>query len=143
MEERLRRSRLNKINQHLKQVDQKLRKCPQFKVMEKDIKDHGSEKKGEYKNIKWSARRLYGTYWCGYIHYTAPLSNKDIEILGQLSHGGLTDGLDFNCAHVGDFAPSRINSYYYSHILSNCVFRTFEYTKQKIYNMIDYIDESR
>jgi len=116
-------------------------------IMMTDILEHGLECKGEYKGVSWSMRRPYKTYWCGYVEYetdTLPqqyeLTDEDIESLEGLSHGGLTSGIGFDCAHAGDYAPMEGGMV--SSLFRGGMFRTHSYVYGRITDMIDYIVEA-
>ena len=80
----------------------------EFYHMLKDIeKSRNRPHKGIYKGIEWEIRRPSRTYLCGYI-YPKPeigdrLTEEDYEKLQELSHGGLTCGIGFDCSHYGDY----------------------------------------
>lgn len=128
---------------------------PEFKKMLGDIEKYGNEQKGEYKTVKWTARRPKGSYWCGYVHTDIKLTEEEESILDGFTHGGITSEypIGFDCSHTGDYAPWKMpnidnpggaDEWYIDNFLTSLSqqspeFRTFPYVKQKIYDMIDYI----
>jgi hypothetical protein len=111
---------------------------PEHTRMLADIKKYGSEQKGCYRNINWHMTRPYDTYWCGYIKCDWKLTEIDFENLHNLSHGGLTTGIGFDCAHYNDYCPfDTVNTPSYSK--EEVIYRDHNYVKKKLYNMIDYI----
>ena len=111
----------------------------QLEIMQKDIKDHGMKNKGVYNRIKWAMKRPCNSYWCGYVYYEGTLSNDQLEKLDELSHGGLTSGLGFDCAHWGDFAPFPDVPQGFLFGSHKLVFRTHDYVYDILKEMIDYI----
>ena len=101
-----------------------------------DIRTYGNQEHGTHRNIEWSMNRPYGTYWCGYIHYTGDLTDAQIEQLENRNHGGLTGGLGFDCAHYGDYFPFTLEQ---SSFLMKGTFKDHDYVLNIIQNMIDYI----
>ena len=123
-------------------------KNPEFDKMVEDIKKYGNEQKGEYKGVKWSAKRPYGTYWCAYVVTGIDLSEEQVETLDGLAHCGLTSGLGFDCAHYNDYSYNPVIEFNgnYPHIpitdfINNDerVYRSFEYVTEKLFGMIDFI----
>lgn len=103
-----------------------------------DIAEHGKEQTGEHRGIKWDMKRPYGTYWCGYVDHSciddSKFTDDDCDELERLSHGGLTSGVGFDCAHYNDYHPSGLfrNN-------NRCTYRDYDYVLGKICGMIDYI----
>lgn len=112
-------------------------KHPEHIKMMKDIKKHGDEQRGTFKNIKWYMRRPYSTYWCGYVRYEGKLTDTQSDELEHISHGGLTSGIGFDCAHWGDYAPHKIT--HIDKLWENGRYRDYDYVYDKICKMIDYI----
>jgi hypothetical protein len=113
----------------------------QHTIMLEDILAHGFEKSGVYKGVPWKMVRPYRTYWCGYVNYyeskdhSYMLTDEDIEELEGRSHGGLTSGIGFDCAHFYDYYPTTgVNT-----LLHDTKFCTHDYVYGRITSMIDYI----
>lgn len=95
-----------------------------------DKEQYGDEQEGEYKGIKWRMRRPHKTFWCGYVEYDGHVSDKCMESLENIAHGGLTAHLGFDCYHAGDF-PCEV--------MGMGVYRDYHYVRDTLHAMIDCI----
>ena len=125
-------------------------------IQRKDFKNHPKETSFEYKGYMCKIIRCRG-HWCGYVIITAKSTFNDLShTFNDLSqfgyydvHGGVTyvnpinenkTMIGFDCGHVYDFAnhpddPSP-PTYYHGEI-----FRTYDYVKSEITNMVDQLIE--
>jgi hypothetical protein len=116
----------------------------QHKKMLDDIDKYGDMQNGTYRNIEWSMKRPYGTYWCAYVHYNGELNDDQIEQLENLSHMGLTSGIGFDCAHYGDYAPMKLNDKFYQSLCNqDDTYKDHDYVRNIVKTMIDYIADNR
>lgn len=116
----------------------------QHQRMLKDIELHGLNNEGIYRDIRWETKRPYKTYLCGYLR----IDDKDIKIsdeklnkIESVSHGGLTSGLGFDCAHAGDyFTMSRqMVGFVFD---KRDTYKDYDYVVNCLKKMIDaYLDE--
>jgi hypothetical protein len=84
--------------------------------------------------VDYLARRQpYMLYWCAYILPNKELTGEDMELLEDVSHGGITGdcgGPGFDCAHLDDYPISTTGTY-----------RDFEYVLSKLKDMINVISD--
>lgn len=104
--------------------------------MKQDIEEHGEEDSGVYRGLKWSMKRPYSTYWCGYVDFdTSNLPDTHIDGLDSVAHGGLTADCGFDCAHHNDYAPFPG----FNGRVCCGIYRDHDYVLKCIHKMIDYI----
>lgn len=100
------------------------------KMIEDDLLDNNEV--GYYREIKYELKRLVYTHWCGYIYPEFKIKDNVVNMLENISHGGLTSGLGFDCAHIGDYP-----------MFGNGTFRDRLYVLQIIHNIIDCVLENK
>lgn len=104
-------------------------------AMRQDIQQYGMQQEGIYKDVSWSMKRPYGTYWCGYVTSEINTTKDMLDKLEAIAHGGLTARLGFDCSHCHDYPTS-------GHFNKTAKFRDYNYVLGNIKEMIDYINNS-
>lgn len=126
----------------------------QKKRQEEDIKQNGNHRTGVYKDVDWEMIRPDNTYWCGYVKLhgrTKTFSEKQLEELSEVAHGGFTAPFGFDCAHAGDYyfeegSPFSVffrqtDTYKdFDYVLKNIKDIIDQFYKIKIKNLDDYRD---
>ena len=100
---------------------------------------------GLYRGIPWRLKRPNGSYWCGYVDLEKSdeekLSKTDWSNLNDIAHGGLTCGIGFDCAHIGDYYyfPCAAALTPLPQLNLNATFKTYEFAFGEVIKLIDYI----
>ena len=115
----------------------------QIKRYEEDLVEYGILQEGEYKGIRWLARRpnaLPAIYWCGYVKIPDSFLDNEIDSVEFFSHGEFTGGFDgmtgFDCAHWGDFKFLTMQGNIFN---SKTIYKDFPYVQRILFDMIDRI----
>lgn len=102
----------------------------------KDRELFGDLQTGEYKGIRWEARRNHDMgHWCGYFYPNNKLTPEQLEIIDYIAHGGLTANHGFDCAHWNDYNTTMCGN-------EDMQYRDFPYVKGILVQIIDSITET-
>lgn len=114
----------------------------QFDIMKNDLENYPENSyKGEYRNYEWAMSRPSSTYWCGYIGISDDdfdkLTEKQLDKINEIAHGGLTCGIGIDCAHYNDYYVGK----YLGEIHKNGTYKTYGYVLNNIKEIIDYLHD--
>lgn len=115
----------------------------QWKKRENDFKKH-DDTVFKYKKYQCEIKKC-GGHWCGYVNFSGNTKNKQ-QLEHYKVHGGITfiqpsiNGkikIGFDCAHLYDFSES--NKLFKKYHNEESKFRTFNYVKSEIHNLVNEI----
>jgi hypothetical protein len=118
----------------------------QWKKRENDFKKHDNVE-FKYKGYQCEIRKTK-THWCGYVYLSGHTKSDDYDKFGHYYvHGGITyiqpvNGkikIGFDCAHLGDFSESMATQTFKKYHDRKTKFRTFNYVKSQIHNLVNEI----
>lgn len=101
----------------------------EYQKLIQDVTVYGMKQTGSYRGVSYTAKRNgrdMRRHWCGYIHPNTSCTEEQGERIDAAAHGGLTWGIGFDCAHIGDY-PLYVDGQ----------FRDFPYVLSIIKAMID------